>query len=242
MKLEICTNSFASAQIAMSCGVDRIELCQNLELGGTTPSAADIQLAVRLKEKFNCEVYVLIRPRTGDFCYSDEEFAVMKEDISFCKKNQVDGLVFGALTDDWQIDFNRLKKLIGGAQGMGMTFHRAFDLVQNTEQAIDQIIDLGFDRILTSGQQNSAFLGKEAIRSFVEYTKERISIMPGSGINKENVVDLINYTGVKEIHFSGREVIQRKTNESSEDLFEMNYWQTSEVRVKEMKNLLGRIN
>ena len=131
MKLEICTNSFASAQIAMSSGADRIELCQNLELGGTTPSAADIQLAVKLKEQFNCKVYVLIRPRTGDFCYSNDELKVIKQDIRFCKNNQVDGVVLGALTKKNQLDMRGLSQMLSEVQGMGLTFHRAFDLLEN---------------------------------------------------------------------------------------------------------------
>ena len=239
MKLEICANSFASAKIAMRGGADRIELCQNLESGGTTPSAADIQLTARLKDEFNCKVYVLIRPRSGDFCYSKEEFRVMKNDILFCKHHGIDGIVLGALNHQHEIDADGIVSLLEAAAGMGLTFHRAFDLVRDTKKSIDQIISFGFERILTSGQEATAFKGKEAIQSFVNYAKGRISIMPGAGINLDNAAEIINYTGVDEIHFSAREVI--RSEQDSSPLFEMNYWQTNENKVRAMKLLLERL-
>lgn len=241
MQIEICTNSFQSAKIAASCGIDRIELCQTLEVGGVTPSSGDIRLSVALKKEFDYKVYVLIRSRGGDFCYSEEDYEVMEQDVLFCKENGVDGIVIGGLTSSREIDIPGMKKLTAAAQGMGLTFHRAFDLVKNPYDAIEQIIDLGFERILTSGFKPTAIEGKEHLKKLIEIAGDRIAIMPGSGVNRNNVKDLLQFTGAQEIHFTGKELIKSPLDEMGSTLFDLDFYQTNRERVLEMKELIDQV-
>lgn len=240
MQIEICTNSFQSAKIAASAGADRIELCQALELGGLTPSAGDIKMAVALKADFDFKVYVLIRSRAGDFCYTKADYELMREDVLFCKAQGVDGVVIGGLTPEGLIDKLGLQQLIDAAQGMGLTFHRAFDLAQAPLLAMEEIIDLGFERILSSGQQPTAWQGKVLLKEMVEQVGDRISIMPGSGVQVENVLELVAYTGAKAIHFSAKESVPSTYVGGGEELYDMDYWQSSRARILEMKRCLGK--
>lgn len=247
MQIEICTNSFSSAKIAAATGVDRIELCQALELGGLTPSPADIQLSLALRKRFDFKVYVLIRPRPGDFCYSSEELEVMRKDILNCKIQGADGVVLGVLTANAQIDIEALKPLTEAGEGMGLTFHRAFDYVRDAEQSMEKIIDLGFERILTSGQANTAIEGKDFLKNVIEKAGNRISVMPGGGINAGNVKTLVEYTGAKEIHFSAKETIKSSFEYSGGPSLnanrdsEFDYWLTSTARIEEIKRLLREL-
>jgi len=204
MLLEICAGSLHSALAAQAGGAHRIELCDNLDQGGTTPSPGIIIKAVRLLE---IPVFVLIRPRPGDFLYTYEEFEAMKDDILFCKAHGAKGVVLGILNHDGTVDTRRTGKLVHLARPMQVTFHRAFDLTSDPYGALEDVISLGADRILTSGQAGTAIEGAPLINELVMRAKNRIIIMPGSGINADNVAGLVRKTGVGEVHASLRSMV-----------------------------------
>jgi copper homeostasis protein len=197
--LEVCANSITSALAAQEGGAVRVELCDNLEAGGTTPSPGQITVARKL---LNIKLYVLIRPRGADFLYSDVEFQTMLEDVKYCVEAGCDGIVTGILKADGAIDKERCSRLIQLAKsgGLGATFHRAFDMCNDQQQALEDIIDMGFERILTSGGRSTAIEGSRAIAELVKQADGRIAIMAGSGITEINVADLVLFTGVTEVH------------------------------------------
>lgn len=199
MTVEVVVYNIESALKAQEGGADRIELCDNPGEGGTTPSYATIE-AVR--QNVSMDVYVMIRPRGGDFLYSNYEFHFMKRDISQCQKLSVDGIVFGMLNSDGTIDKKRCKELIDKARPLKVTCHRAFDMTRDPFEALEDCIEVGFDRILTAGQQAKASQGAELISQLIEKANGRITIMPGSGVNEETVEDIIQKSSAKEIHFS----------------------------------------
>ena len=207
MIIEIVVFNIESAINAQLGGANRIELCDNPGEGGTTPSFGVIEQA---KKNLSIDVYVMIRPRGGDFSYSDYEFAAMQRDIEMCKQLKVEGVVFGILDSDGRIDRERNKKLIELARPMKVTCHRAFDMTRDPLEALEDCISVGFDRILTSGQQTQAIKGVDLIRKLNQQANSRIVIMPGSGVNEENVGELVSKTGVKEIHFSARKFVSSK--------------------------------
>ena len=209
MIIEIVVFNIESAINAQTGGADRIELCDNPAEGGTTPSIGVIE---QVKKNLSIDVFVMIRPRGGDFCYSDHEFASMQRDIEACKQLKVEGVVFGILSDDGRIDRERNKKLIELARPMKVTCHRAFDMTPDPIEALEDCIAIGFDRILTSGQQPQAIKGLELIAQLNHEAKGRIIIMPGSGVNEETVGEIVEKTGVKEIHFSARRFVPGKTS------------------------------
>jgi copper homeostasis protein len=182
--LEVCANSLASALAAQIGGAYRVELCDNLYEGGTTPSLGCIQFA---REKLDIKLNVLIRPRGGDFLYSDDEMEIIKRDIQTCKQVGVDGVVIGFLTPDGDIDKDRTRKMIKAAHPLSVTFHRAFDLCRDPYKALDELVSLGVDRILTSGQRNAAPQGAELISELVELAGNNVIIMPGAGLKPENI-------------------------------------------------------
>lgn len=201
MILEICANSIHSALTAQNAGAHRIELCENLGEGGTTPSYGTISIT---RKSLKIDVYVLIRPRAGDFLYSDEEFEVMKADIEICKKLNCDGVVIGLLTNDGEIDVARTRELVLLAKPMGVTFHRAFDRCKDPFKALEEIIQVGCERILTSGLKESAFEASSLLKELVNQAQNRISIMPGSGVNSGNIKSLSEKTGAHEFHSSAK--------------------------------------
>lgn len=198
MLLEICANSYRSAIHADSAGANRIELCSELAIGGITPSFG---LVKKVTEILKIPVFVLIRPRSGNFTYSDDEFDIMKYNILQCKALGCSGIVSGILNEDKTIDIERTKELIELAKPLPFTFHRAFDWVKNPLEAIEQLVDLGVDRILTSGQETSAEKGIELLKQLKEKAKNRIIILPGSGINVNNAL-VFKEAGFSEIHCS----------------------------------------
>ena len=232
MLIEICANSFFSAFEAFKGGANRIELCQNLENGGTTPSAATIRLAVEKFQPGGMAVFVLIRPRSGNFVYNDLEFEVMKKDIQFCKENHVDGVVIGLLNDKNEIDLERTSELIKLAKPMKVTFHRAFDFVQNPLAALEQIIELGAQRLLTSGQQTTALEGMDLIKKLINKAKDRIIVMPGSGINSSNILKLSKQTGAIEFHLSAKKKIYDQNSRESVEGIENEYFMTDREEVE----------
>lgn len=199
--LEACVDSIESALAAQEGGADRIELCANLIEGGTTPSTGTIDLACKL---VSIPIMVMIRPRGGDFFYSDIEFEEMKRNIELIKQFKIAGIVFGILREDGTVDKERTKTLIQLARPMLITFHRAFDMTRNPFEALDDLIDLGVERVLTSGHESNVVEGMEILKKLVEKAGEKIIIMPGGGVNENNVSEIISKCGVKEIHASAR--------------------------------------
>jgi copper homeostasis protein len=203
-KLEICVDSVESAINAQIAGADRVEFCDNLLEGGTTPSYGAI---VSARSNLDIGLHVIIRPRGGDFLYSDLEYDIMRRDIEICGEKGVDGIAIGILRTGGNIDIERTAKLIEFAYPMSATFHRAFDMCSDPVQALEDVIDTGCARLLTSGLKNKAQDGIEIIRQLAIQAGERIIIMPGGGIDETNVALIITATKVKEIHLTGRKTI-----------------------------------
>lgn len=197
MIIEACVNSAISAIEAQKGGAGRVELCENLHDGGTTPSAGSICVA---RKNLTIGLYVMIRPRGGDFLYTDDEFGIMQEDVRVAKSLGADGVVFGILHPDGTIDMARMKQLASLARPMGITCHRAFDMTADPYKAMEDLVCLGLDRILTSGQQPTAPEGARLIRNLISKSAGRIIIMPGSGIKEHNVAELVRSTGATEVH------------------------------------------
>ena len=209
MLLEICANSYQSAKNAQDAGVQRIELCSELSIGGITPSYGLIKQVVT---ELDIETYVLIRPRSGNFCYSEAEFEIIKKDIQICKDLGCHGIVSGVLNLDNTIDTKRTRELIELSKPLAFTFHRASDIIPNLNEALEQLIELGVDRILTSGQQPKAIDGFETLKELKLQAKDRITILVGSGISSENA-KLFKDAGFEEIHASASEVISTESSD-----------------------------
>ena len=197
VKIEVCVDSVESALAAQQGGAARVELCSDLAVGGITPGAEMIAFA---RKQLHVGLHVMIRPRGGDFFYSDPEFNTMQRDVLNAKAFGADGVVLGVLNADNTIDVARTRLLVELAKPMNVTFHRAFDVVADPFVALEEIIQLGIDRILTSGQAPTAFEGMNLISQLVQKAAGRVSIMAGSGINMGNVRTILERTGVKEIH------------------------------------------
>ncbi len=209
VNLEVCASSLASALAAQQGGAIRVELCDNLNEGGTTPSHGQIQLARQL---LHIKLYPLIRPREGDFLYSDTEFEIIKADVQYCIDAGCDGVVIGMLNADGTIDKPRCAELAAMAKkgGLGVTFHRAFDMCIDLNRALEDVIETGCERILTSGGKTTAMQGAGVIAHLLEAAAGRITIMPGSGINESNAADLVQFTKAKEIHSSARSFVKSR--------------------------------
>ncbi len=197
--LEICCYNYQSCIIAAEAGADRIELCADSAEGGTTPGYGTIKL---VKEKTGIDIFPIIRPRGGDFFYSEEEFAVMKTEILLCKELHCEGVVIGMLKQDGSVDKEHCKQLVSLAYPMSVTFHRAFDRVNNPFEALEDIIQVGCERILTSGHKPTAIEGAQLLDDLVRQANDRIIIMPGSGIREANIIDVAKKTGAVEFHSS----------------------------------------
>jgi len=196
MIIEVCAESYEYAIKAEKAGADRIELCKDLHLDGVTP---DYESAKRTIDTLNIPMFILIRPRQGDFNYSEKEFELMKADIIIFKEMGCKGIVSGILNDNKNIDIERTKELVNLSRPLEFTFHRAFDVVSDPLKEIENLIEIGVDRVLTSGQKDKAIEGLELLKEFKNISKNRIKIMPGSGINKSNIV---NFKSFEEIHGS----------------------------------------
>jgi copper homeostasis protein len=203
-KIEICTDNVESAIEAQNAGADRIELCNNLPEGGTTPGLGLIRSA---RENLSIGLHVIIRPRGGDFLYSALEYDIMRREIDACGECGVDGVVIGILEPGGLIDIERTGKLTEFARPMSVTFHRAFDMCKDPFKGLEAVIDTRAKRLLTSGQRNTADEGTLLINELVRRAGDRIIIMPGSGINESNIVNIAKETGAKEFHLTGRKII-----------------------------------
>lgn len=199
--IEIATTDFTTTKSAVEGGADRIELCAALTEGGTTASFGTIK---KCREAFDTQIFPIIRTRSGDFLYSDEEFDIMLHEVKLCKELGCDGVVIGLLQQDGAIDLKRSSKLVEFAYPLEVTFHRAFDRCKDPFEALEQLIEIGCQRILTSGQQPTAPQGINLIAELVKAAAERIVIMPGSGVRKENIKELAEKTGTSEFHSSLR--------------------------------------
>lgn len=198
MKIEVCANSLQSALRAQKAGADRIELCSELGVGGITPSFG---LLKKIREEIQIPVHVLIRPRSGDFCYNDSEFEIMKEDILYCRSIGINGVVTGILSNDGKIDKERTAYLKTVSGGLSFTFHRAFDWVTSPMEALKDLEQIGVDFLLTSGGENSAIKGIKLLLE-LERASQQIVIMPGGGIGV-TAARRFKKEGFKAIHLSG---------------------------------------
>jgi copper homeostasis protein len=197
--LEICCYNLDSVLIAADAGAYRVELCADPAAGGTTPGIGLIKTA---RKKIKIELYPIIRIRGGDFLFSDEEFEVMLHEVDACKSAGCEGVVIGMLLPDGRVDKMHVSRLVEKAYPMGVCFHRAFDWTRNPFEALEDIIGIGCERILTSGQQPTAMLGAPLIKDLVAQADGRIQIMPGSGVRAANIADLKNETGATQFHSS----------------------------------------
>jgi copper homeostasis protein len=204
MIVEIAANNYVSAVAAMQGGAHRVELCDNLSEGGTTPSLGTLRACVA---SIAIPCYPIIRPRGGNFCYSATEIKIMQYDIESFKDAGALGIVIGCLTKDAQIDIVANKKLIACAGNMDLSFHRAFDRTLNATESLKQIIDLGCTRVLTSGQEKDAYLGMQAIQKLMTVANNQISLMPGAGVTPNNIKQIIATTQCTEIHASAKGII-----------------------------------
>lgn len=193
---EACVGSYEGAFRAEKLGANRVELCDNLLEAGTTPSYGTIKMTI---EKLSIPTMVIIRPRGGNFEFSKDEVEIMLNDIKMCKELGTYGVVIGALKGN-KIDLEATKAMVEAAKPLKVTFHMAFDDIEDKFTAIDTLVDLGVDRILTKGGMSNAEEGKDKLKELVEYANDRIIIMPGAGVNKDNREYLLDYTGAKEIH------------------------------------------
>lgn len=239
MKLEICANSYQSALNAQEAGAHRIELCSELAIGGITPTYG---LLKKVADRLTIKTFVLIRPRSGNFTYSNEEFEIMKTNIQLCKELGFSGIVSGILHKDNTIDIERTQELIELSKPMSFTFHRAFDWVQNPTKALEQLSKLGVDRILTSGQEESADKGIYNLNLW-QQTCPFIQILPGGGINIKNV-HLFKEARFSEIHLSASSQIQTidtpKISMNSSKLFDETKLSFSDIQ--KIKNIINSLN
>ena len=197
--IEVCVDSLSGALLAQSLGADRLELCANLSIGGTTPS---VGLLRKVRAAVELPIHVLIRPRGGDFLYEPAEVETMLADIAFAKAEGADGIVCGALTPKGEIDQETTKKLFKAARPLVFTFHRAFDHCVEPMRAFTQLKEIGVDHLLTSGQSKSVSQGLSLLKQ-IQFLSDRMMIMPGGGVSPENLVEILNKLQPKEIHFSG---------------------------------------
>ena len=202
MIYEICVDSVAGVRAAKAAGAHRVELCANLLEGGTTPSRGMIRQARAIA---GIGIHVIIRPRGGDFLYDDDEFAIMMDDIDTAKAEGADGVVIGPLTAEGDVDLGRTRDLIARARPLSVTFHRAFDMARDPYAALETLIGLGVNRILTSGQEPSVLEGLPLITDLIRRAGDRIIIMPGAGITARNAARIVAEAGPKEIHFAALE-------------------------------------
>ena len=202
--VEVCVDSVASAIAAERGGAARVELCSSLIEGGVTPSAGLIEMT---RAAVSMPLHVMIRPRGGDFCYEPEEFEIMKRDIAVAQRMRANGVVFGILDANGNVDVARTRQLAALARPLAVTFHRALDMTADLFRALEDVCAAGVDRVLTSGGEATSLQGQETIAQLVRKAEGRIVVMPGSGIKPENARSLVERTGVKEVHVGLRSAV-----------------------------------
>lgn len=232
MKLELCAASLEAIRLAKTYNFDRIELCQNLEQGGVTPSFGMIEYAIA----YGLDTHVLVRPRVGGFTYSEEELEVVIREILACKSIGVQGIVFGALTSNNEIDAHAMKEIVSKCEGMEVTFHRAFDDCIDWKKSMDLLIDLGVHRILSSGLSRNVDKGFLVLQQMVKYSAGRIEIMTGGGINSNNIKKIQDEIQPDSIHFSG--TIKKFVD--TESMFSEECLQVDVPRIERMLKAINR--
>jgi copper homeostasis protein len=204
---EICVDSIDGAAAAQTGGGNRIELCDNLLEGGTTPSYGIIRTAIEI---LSIPVNVIIRPRGGDFCYSANEFSAMRYDVQAAKELGANGVVIGLLEEDGTVDIERTRQLVELARPLSITFHRAFDMARDPFEALETLIGLGIERVLTSGQEVSVLEGIDTIKALVQQAGDRIIVMPGGDITERNIGKVAGPSGAKEFHFAAMSSLESR--------------------------------
>lgn len=237
--LEVCIDSADSAIEAEKGGATRLELCGNLIIGGTTPTIALLDL---VKKVVTIPVNVLIRPRFGDFCYTDLEFEQIKDEVIQAKEHGADGVVIGILKPDGALDVERMKVLVDLAKPMHVTLHRAFDVCNDPMETLHQVKELGINTILTSGQKQTCVQGKELIAELVRASENKVEILVGSGLNAGNIEEMIKDTGASAYHLSGKKELDSMMEYRSEEvsmglpiLSEYIIWRTDANEIKKVK-------
>ncbi len=235
MIVEVCAESVGSAVTAQRAGAYRIEFCDNMAEGGTTPSIGQI---IEARERVGIKLYPIIRPRGGDFCYDEAEFEVMRRDVEMCGRAGCDGVVIGMLRRDGTVDVERCAQLVALARDfeMGVTFHRAFDVSADLRQALEEVIALGCERVLTSGGAATAQKGAGVLRKLVQQAAGRITIMAGSGITPENAAAIVAHTGVTEIHGTFRS--RHSSPVSHPDWADFDVWNADEAKIRAVVDLV----
>lgn len=240
--LECCTDSVESALAAKEGGADRIELCSGLVIGGLSPSPA---LYEAIREACDIRIHVLLRPRFGDFCYSEYECGVIKREVEQFREAGADGVVIGMLCPDGALDVRRMEALVKLAGNMSVTLHRAFDMCREPQEALRQAKELGIHTILTSGQRGSVMEGADLLRSLIKETGETIDIMPGGGVTAENIASLYEATAARAFHMSGKKVIDSAMKYRKEgvsmglpSMSEYDIWQTDVSAVRKAREAL----
>jgi len=224
--VECCANSVSSALTAIQAGANRIELCKNLENGGETPDYSDI---LDLRNLTNIDLHILILPKANNFIYSNKDFKKIIEDIQFCKKNNINGVVIGVLNKDLSINMKQTKELVEIARPMRVTFHRAFDTISKLENDLNKIIECGCDYLLTSGQKPNVDYGLNNISKLVKQSSQKIKIIAGGGVNHNNVESLYNI-GVREFHLSGTLKNKSKKLETNYNLINLTVKKLNEIQ------------
>jgi len=216
--LEVCAFNIQSALVAQRVGAKRVELCDNPVEGGTTPSYGSIR---ETRDNISIHLYPIIRPRAGNYLYDKYEFAIMKRDIELCKELQCDGISVGIQNEDGTIDVDRFKRIVEWAYPMGVTSNRVFDAAPDPYKALEQLIEIGCERVLTSGQRSGAPLGMALLKELVAQADGRIIIMPGAGVRASNVLELKEQTGATEFHTSARMVIPNRVSYQNPEVLDI---------------------
>ncbi|MDO5361432.1 MAG: copper homeostasis protein CutC [Eubacteriales bacterium] len=243
--LEACVDSVESALAAAEGGATRLELCSNLIIGGTTPSP---WLFKEIRKHTDIRIHALIRPRFGDFCYTDSEFAIIKQAVADFRELGAEGVVIGVLKPDGTLNMEQMKELMDAAGDMSVTLHRAFDVCVDPYETMEQAIELGIDTILTSGQKNVCTEGAELLRNLVEKSKDRITIQVGSGVGADVIRKMYPLTGAKAYHMSGKvtldsvmEYRKEGVNMGLPTLSEFEVWRTDAEKIKAAKKVLEEL-
>lgn len=243
--LECCVDSVESAIEAEKGGADRVELCSALVIGGLSPSVAMFQ---KVREAINIKIHVLLRPRFGDFCYTDYEHEILKEEVKMFRELGADGVVIGTLKPDGTLNMEQMKELIAEAGTMSITLHRAFDMCIDPLKTLEDAKQLGIHTILTSGQKNSCINGTNLLADLVENAKDEIDILIGGGVDASVIKELYKKTGAVSYHMSGKIVVDSEMQYRKEDvnmgvatMSEYDIWRTSAKRVAEARNVINEI-
>jgi len=236
--LEVACNGINAALAAQEAGAHRIELFSSLGEGGITASHGMLSI---VREKVSLPIYAMIRPRGGDFCYNKHEVMVMEKDIEFCKAIGMDGLVFGCLKEDGTVNMLLCKQLLSLAAPLKVTFHRAYDVCAHPDMAFEQIIDLGFERVLSSGRQANAPSGATHLKQLQEKAKGRIKIMAGAGINASNIKALAEQTAIQEFHATARMMVMSGFSQNTWGNEMTRHWESDADEIQDMLQVLNTL-